>query len=299
MRALLLIPINLLILNIRLWIMQYIFGKSRPSHIVMISLLLGVICASALLVYPHLLELLTLSDLHYGRLQRYPQLNLLVALTIYLLIILFINTLIAQQYTSIGTIMKQLRAFVLIAILSYLFLGSLEVDRIIVYYLIVAFAEEALKYLSALAFSRQSLLISSDLILYAMLVSLGFAFFENIVYLIGNTRGISSRIEQLTGGGILLTTRWLIWFLVHMIFTGSIALLIVRSSSKLPLAARLLGAVVVWLFLHVLYNTLLHYSVSAVILIYLLGGYILLSWLFFQSDRLYLESSLDYWITKK
>ena len=151
----------------------------------------------------------------------------------------------------------------------------------IIGYTILASHEEILKFSwSMFSYIRQHL-TKNDLILYSIFIALGFAFAENIIYVIREAEGASVW---------LAISRGLTWFLGHAIFTWVIWFIATKLSGKKQILSIIWG-IIVWVFLHTCYNLMLHYGIILGFLLFILWGYVLLTYLFYSSDRIYLADS--------
>ncbi|USN54224.1 MAG: PrsW family intramembrane metalloprotease [Candidatus Peribacteria bacterium] len=108
----------------------------------------------------------------------------LILLLSYLVLALFVNSIISGKISQIHQFLIHIGIFALLLSTSYWFLGNLALSSTALYYLLVAGSEEFLKYLSARKLTQSHGYASSDILVYAILVAIGFAFFENIIYLI-------------------------------------------------------------------------------------------------------------------
>ena len=291
-RALLLLPLQLLILNIRLWVTDRLFSGNRKTMFV--SLFVWSLCAVGLFMYGHLLSASWLWHIDFSNMQEYPKTILLWWITFYVLCIVGINNGISWLRTTHTTprhtrlYVQEICIWALILSIAYIGLWYISIAPIIIYYLFVSASEEWLKYLSSFWLFKKQWFSSSDLVIYSILVSLWFAFLENIIYMIQYTASIQNIQTQLTSGSGILISRWLIWFLVHMLFTGTIAFWTVQYIQRkwiyrLPLA-------LIWgIVLHVIYNTMLHYGITIIVPIYIIMGYFFLSWILYRSDGMYLN----------
>lgn len=297
MRALLLLPLQRLILSIRLRITEHLFQQQERAHkkTLRISLCVWCVCAWALFMYGELLTIVWINWLDYTDTSLYPSLMTLGWCIAYVFMIIWINSWLISLRWSWQKIwwwwlfLKEAILRTVLIAWGYIVLGNVSITPIITYYLLVAASEEWVKWLSSLWIYKHFAFSRTDLILFALLVSLWFAFLENIIYMLQRTETIQRIWWQLSGWSIVLVSRWLIWFLVHMLFTWTIAYL-TTYSLQIKKTARLIGALVLGISLHMSYNVLLYYNITIIVGIYLLLGYFWLSWLFWKSDSLYLSS---------
>ena len=305
MRALLLLPLQRLILSIRLRITEHLFSNSKQTSwkTLRISLIVWCICAWALTMYWKWIDVLGLSALDYTNTGLYPSWAMLLYMMLYIIGIVWLNWWLwslrsSPKNISINSkksatwwgylIVKETILRILLLAWSYFFLWTTSIAPVIMYYLLVAASEEWLKRLSSLTLYRSHKFTTSDLILFALLVSLWFAFLENIIYMINYTQTSSGLWTQLASWSKVLITRWIVWFLVHMLFTWVIAYISLYSIESKKVY-RLLGALIVGIWLHMSYNIFLYYNITIVIGFYLVLWYFWLSWLFYKSDGIYLQ----------
>lgn len=154
----------------------------------------------------------------------------------------------------------------------------------ILWYTILACYEEISKLLWAGVSYLTEHLTRNDLILYSIVIALWFAFGESVIYIITKAQWIS---ESTT----LAVSRWLTWFLGHAMFSGTIAYIWSKR-----VGGNILWSLLIWIIalsvgisLHVWYNLLLHYWFVLWYMLYIVWGYLLLSYLFYSSDRVYLD----------
>jgi len=115
---------------------------------------------------------------------------------------------------------------------------------------------------------------SKDIIIFAILSALGFAFIENIVY--------TFRAGSLS----VALSRNLTTVVMHTLFTGMIAYLISCTSKKNRL--RYAGAFIIGMCMHRAYDGLLGLDNGRITAAIILIGYFGVSFLLYKSDRLYL-----------
>lgn len=269
-RVLVLLPINRIILSAWLRITDHIFQRQGNKKVIRTSVLIGAVSAGSLFAYPYVLPYIQQSQADYTQLSNYPAWIIPALLGIYIIAITIINTFFTKRLTPKRRVIKNFFLLAGIVALSYLILGKFSVTDIVLYYLLVAFSEEALKYLGGLTLFEKRRFGSSDLILFAFLTTLGFAFFENLIYVADIINDKTSWIQQLVGGTTLIVARGLVGFIVHLLFTGSIAYLSVKAISNQKSFLYLIPAFIVGLLLHLSYNVLLHRHVSIAIILYVI-----------------------------
>jgi len=152
---------------------------------------------------------------------------------------------------------------------------------ILLYYSIVAWSEELMKYFSWISFSSFSLL-QSDAIIRAILLALWFSFLENIIYAL-------PVLDSLGQAWSVIINRWATGYLMHSIFTGTIAYLAIKRSKKSLIDRWTLWALGVWVGLHLFYNLIVSQHIARLLIPLLIWGYGLLSYLLYASDSVYLK----------
>lgn len=169
------------------------------------------------------------------------------------------------------------------------FLGFQTGLQAIMLLVMSAYAEEFLKIGATQNTLKKSDFYSSDLLSLSILIALGFSIVENILYLLQQTRGGEGALfTLLLGRGIFSS-------LIHLIATGTIALLLyklyqsVKFQALAPLkkVVRVIFCMLAGVALHLAYNLLLGQMWMYVIVV--IGGYFLLSYILFLSDGLYRE----------
>jgi RsiW-degrading membrane proteinase PrsW (M82 family) len=155
--------------------------------------------------------------------------------------------------------------------------------------LIGAYAEEFLKIGATKNNLKKTDFYSSDILFVSLLVALGFSIVENVFYL----------GQQALGGDggllVLLFGRGIFSSLIHVIATGTIALLLYKFYQKVNLDQlfsiskiwRVMMCMLVGVGLHLGYNLAVNFGQYWVYGVMIVGGYVLLSYVLFLSDRVY------------
>lgn len=157
------------------------------------------------------------------------------------------------------------------------------VNVLIIYYLISAYAEEYLKYSSGNnLFLGQKDQNPSNLIFFCILIGLWFSAIENIVYILHTF--INHEQVNIVG---LLIGRGLVSTLIHIVSTGIIALITIKSKRTIStIIPMILG--IIWGFgLHSIYNISLEYQLTYITIPLVIGTFFLMTYLTFQSDIIY------------
>lgn len=150
-----------------------------------------------------------------------------------------------------------------------------------------ASAEEVMKISSSFTGRKsQDLSLNSDYISFALICWIGFGIIENIIYLYYTFN------DWIASAGI---SRIITNTLLHSLFSGSIGygiyLFAKRRSRKYIWI--LVTWFIVWIGLHSLYNRSLTQSLLAINILLIIGGYYLLAFLLYQSDRLFIDNQTN------
>lgn len=287
--ALLLIPINIIILNIWLWLYDNIFWLGeKKTQLMIASIILWVISWGAVLLYPKLAIRMWYTSFDFTQPDNIISLGIFVAFFLYSIWVVLISKLVSLYFKLSFTFIVSCLTFATIFFLGGIIFLKLWIEATIVYYLFVAVGEEFLKFSLWLQLSEKWKLGDNDILIFCILAALGFAFVENLVYVIWWISGQSLGIALVAWGWILVS-RWVIGFLVHALFTWIIAFFIRQSYWWSSTIFRLAAWILLWVGLHYLYNLLLFSQFKFTIVIAIFFGYFALSYLFYNSDRLYFK----------
>ena len=162
-----------------------------------------------------------------------------------------------------------------------------SINILLLYYVISAYAEEYMKYSAGnnifVANKEQN---ESNLIFFCILIWLWFSAVENILYIINNlvNKENINIINLIIGRGLIST-------LIHIVATGLIALIIIKtkktSNTIIPIILGVIGGV----WLHSIYNISLQYNLSYITIPLVIIAFFLMTYLTFQSDILYKQQS--------
>lgn len=199
---------------------------------------------------------------------------------IYALIVGGIMSIIVFYRAGRQIYLHQLSLIIIISIMTVIipWLGWYS----LYYFLLAASVEEYVKYyLSLWTFTLYGI-TSSDIILFGMLSGLGFACVENIVYL-----------SNMIGSADLITinlTRWLIGPIVHMFYSGGIAYWYWYLHRRGWWVWWVLCSACIMILLHTSYNAMVAQLWWGFVLMIIVIGYVAISWMIYQCDRLYFEA---------
>ena len=191
---------------------------------------------------------------------------------------------------------KQIWFLFLIRMILFAVVGffgvKIWISATVLYYFVLAYAEEFLKIWATENEVSKTEFYSSDLLFFSIFIALWFSIIENIFYL-GNEIFFDSQgwIWWLVFGRGIFTS------LLHFIATGLIALLLyklyqqqsLKNLSSLQKIRRIIVAILIWVLIHRWYNLSVQHMNLLIYIVLVFGGYFLLTYLLFLSDSLYLQ----------
>ena len=168
------------------------------------------------------------------------------------------------------------------------------ISATVLYYFVLAYAEEFLKIWATENEVSKTDFYSSDLLFFSIFIALWFSIIENLFYL---WREIFSSNQDWIWW--LIFWRWIFASLLHFIATVLIALLLYRFYQQRHLKnlnirqkiRRIVIAILIWVLIHRWYNLSIKYNLSLIFIyiILIFGWYFLLTYLLFLSDSLYIK----------
>lgn len=146
-------------------------------------------------------------------------------------------------------------------------------------------SEEITKFFSANNIYDKNKKVSSDILLFSIISAVWFGFIENLIYL---ARNISSDKNVL----VIWITRFLMIYIMHILFTGIIWYGSYIDAKKQGgfYVMSILG-MVLWATIHGVYNYFLWDSNMFIVLSLLWLWYFCIIYLFYKSDRLFVNVS--------
>lgn len=283
--------INLFILYTRLWLFNNIFKLKNRKKLLFIIIVFWLINWWTILFYPHFLSLLKLTNFDFST-QKLESLNNINSIIIFRL---WLTTVIIISFFLIN--FKKIRnkifwtnwiIFSLFFLILWYFFTKFITNKIFLYYIYVWLWEEYSKFLLATILFIKFWKIKNDILLFSILTAMWFSFTENFVYLlwwISNETLLKILLWWLT----ILLTRWLIGFLVHIIFTGNIWYFNMLWRIKNKVLYYIPLWILIWTTLHYLYDVGLTLWYNILLPIVLIIWYIWISYLFYNSDRIYAQ----------
>lgn len=279
MQIILPIIASIVIIYIWIWILNTIFSEKKIKRAISFKVLLTwILLVWVLFLYTYLSK-------------RFPQLPVinthtanpqsLILFIIYCSVFVILITMIFKnRYNKImQTIVIGAIFFIAIAYGGYL----LWLSSLLVFFLVSAYAEEYLKYNTGNNLLYEEKRINqTDLILFCILIALGFSLIENILYIIINIvdNNNVNILQMIVGRGIISS-------LIHVVCTGLIAFVTIGMRKWHNIIIPTLLGVLLWFGLHSTYNIGLNFHLSYITIPVIIISFFLLTYLFFRSDSLY------------
>lgn len=189
---------------------------------------------------------------------------------------------------------KQIRFLFMTRILLFAIVGffglKIWISATVLYYFLLAYAEEFLKIWATENEVSKKDFYSSDLLYFSIFIALWFSIIENLFYLWN---------DIFFGGNEwiwwLVFWRWIFTSLLHFIATWLIALLLYKLYQQKHLknlnlfqkVFRIIMAILIWVLIHWWYNLSVQHMNLLIYIILVFGWYFLLTYLLFLSDSLY------------
>ena len=263
-----------------LWLYRNAFWIQINKKIIFITLFVGWIAAWSILLFPKIAEYFhflsfTNNDYNY---------KVLFTFMFYVNILILILNLILRKFSfqQLFNLVSFDIFFVILFFILWKFNLGIEIQSIVYYYLFVAYGEEFIK--SQLAFSINNKIgeLKSDLLLYHILVAIGFAFWENIVYL---TWWITwtTFLTVLAWWIWIVIMRWVLGFWAHTFYSSMVWMWNILWSFL----------IFVWIlfamWIHYAYDMSLYFDYKIVIPIFVVVMYAWISYIFYKLDRIYVD----------
>ncbi len=289
--CLLFVPLSLIILNIWLWIFYNIFNIDHTKNrLKIITIIIWVFSGLSIVFYPKIVSLIWFGGLDFTNFSNNWNFEVIFFFWLYLSLIIFAVKIAISKFKISNFFLLNFFSFSWIFLLWGFFGSKFLTQWAILYYIFVAFGEEFAKYLLGLNFYEKRKISNNDIIIFSIISAIGFAFVENIVYLLPITqKTITASIIWWTW---ILVTRGIVWFIVHILFTWNIWLFSLKKLNSKKNIFLLLG-ILIWVWLHYCYNVFLHLNFQFVIIFAVLIWYFWISYIFYQSNSIYASNWLE------
>lgn len=269
-----------------IWLIQHIFAKHQKRFSRQLFwtsfVLVGSLLAFNFVIHAIFPDITTIQDgeIWYGRLWCF----LLYCGLIFIFLIALNN----------NRKKNQIRFLLLIRMLLFAVVGffgiKVWISATILYYFVLAYAEELLKIWATENKAVRTNFYSSDLLFLSIFIALWFSIIENIFYIWKEI--FSDDMEWIWW---MIFGRWIFTSLLHFIATGLVALLLFKLYQQHHLQSltiwqkvwRVLVALLVGVLIHRWYNLSVQYMNLLIYIVLMFGGYFLLTYMLFLSDSLY------------
>ena len=179
--------------------------------------------------------------------------------------------------------------WILLFFIVWFFWLKVWISATVLYYLILAYAEEFLKIWATENETIKTEFYSSDLLFFSIFIALWFSIIENLFYLWSELFSGDSWIRG------LVFWRWIFTSLLHFIATWLIALLLYKLYQQQSLKDlsnwqkiwRIVVAILIGVLIHRWYNLSVQKMNLLIYIVLVFGWYFLLTYLLFLTDSLY------------
>lgn len=293
MILLILVPISLIILNIWLWLFDNIFQlENNKLKIITITIAMWLISWLSIIMFPKIVSYLGYFNLDFTQ-QTDNFKQQIRYFGIYLSCLIIFFKLIISKFRFSKELLINFILFSLLFIVIWFLWQNSITETALKYYIFVALWEEFVKFFLWISFYEKYKITDSDIIIFSILSALWFAFIENFVYVFTALNNYNWILQGIFWWISILISRWLIWFIVHTIFTWNIWLLNLKWLKSNFIIWASIG-IVLGVGLHYTYNLLLHNWYKSAILWALFIGYFWISFLFYNSDRIFVKEWIKY-----
>lgn len=261
-----------------LWVYKNAFWIQINKKIIFISLFVWWIAASSILFFPKIMwyfQISTFTNWKYTR-------DVMLIFMWYLNLLIILLNIFMKWFSKIWFF--NLIIFNIYFVICFLILRQLNLDlyvsNIMFYYLFVAYWEEFIKNQLALGIDTKVWKVSSDILLYHILIAIWFAFWENIIYLIWAI-WTSTFLWAIFGWLWVVIMRWVVGFGAHTFYSS-----LIWMWNILWLFSILMFTISA-IFIHYIYDLGLYFGYKIIIPIFIIIIYFWLSFIFYKIDRMY------------
>lgn len=276
---------SLIIIYIRIWILNTIFSEKKIKRAISLKILFaGIFLVGILFAYTYLAKWFpSLSQFILSSIPPFLPQSAIFFIIYCTIFVVLLTLIFRNRYSKIlQTILIGTIFFLAISYGGYL----LGLSSLLIFFLVSAYAEEYLKYNAGNNLLYEEKRINqTDLILFCILIALGFSLIENLLYIVINLINHTNTnvLQMLIGRGLISA-------LIHVVATGLIAFTTISFKKWHNIIIPTLIGLLLWFGLHSLYNVWLSYSLSYITIPVIIISFFLLTYLFFRSDSLYRKS---------
>ena len=263
-----------------MWIYKNAFDIQINKKIIFISLFVGWIAAFSILWFPKIADYFWFDSFANSD---YTWKWLFIFMAYLNILILLLSALLKSF--SVKQVINLIIFNIYFIFLFWIFKSwdlDIYVLSIILYYVFVAYWEEFIKNQLAFLINNKVWKLSSDLLLYHILVAIWFAFWENIVYLLWWI-WFNTFLSVLSAWLWIVILRWILWFGAHTFYSSLIWMWNIIWS------ITILFFILASMLIHYGYDLSLHFGYKFIIPLFIIAVYMWISYIFYKVDRLYIE----------
>jgi len=279
------------------WVIKHITRHQSSHWIWMHILIVGVLSTAMIGVFPMLVEMLWINQKAFINSMDYKTIG---SYCVYLLVCWLTMYVGYVHAFPTSNFVRKIIIFVLSFALIAWWWVALAIPWYIIYFSLVAFGEEYIKYAFWFSLYQKLGIHHTDLLLFTIISGFAFAFIENGVYARYAIEPAewASLMQKLWLAFKVLVQRWIINVSVHAFFTGIIGWFTLVRPKETPNAFKTIIWIMLWSCIHILFNSLLSKWVTFVMPIVVLASYIMISFLLFKADTLFVEPWALPWESK-
>lgn len=280
--------ITIIVIYVWIWIVNEVFPDKKSKYWVSLQIFfISLLLVSGIFFYKTILGRFGLSELYLNNNITDKSIWLFILYCMSFLVFIWIFSGNIGKKNFLNTLWVGLVVFAWIGYGGYL----TGINMIVMYYLLAAYAEEILKFWngdSSFLSTEKSFLglkrtNKSDLVFFCILAGLGFSIVENVLYL---WVGFLNQGISLVW---LSIWRWIVGSLLHVVTTGLVALVVMKSlgEHRWKFILSMIAWILVWFWVHALYNLSLVNWWKFVSIPLIIISFFVLSYLLFKSDILF------------
>lgn len=165
----------------------------------------------------------------------------------------------------------------------------LHLPAFIIYFSLVAFGEEFIKYAFGYSLFRKLEIHYTDLLLFCLISGFAFAFIENGMYA---RYAIKPHMDATLPEKIqiaikVLVQRGIINVAVHALFTGIIGRFTLRPIQQEQSKLKIIFGIMLGVGIHAVFNTMVSRGMTFIMPLVVFGAYIVISFILYRSDSLF------------
>jgi len=285
----------ILIYNIWAWIIRKISKHHTDRNIRFYTISVGILSCISVFFVPKIIALLWINSEKFAETMNITTIIFYVS---YIVLSWFIWYLIYSFKTINKSTVVRFFIFFLLFIVISLWWLLLNIPKFIIYFGLVAFGEEYIKYIFGYSLFDKIKIHFTDILLFTLISAFGFAFIENIFYGFYSIPGdVIDTLNKVSIFAKTLVQRWIVNVAVHWFFTVIIAWIAITSPDDKYKLWKIILWIIVWVGSHWIYNSTVNRWIMITLPFFVLWWYILITYIIYKSDTIF--SSLDKEISQK